>query len=130
MPTAPPSHPGGILGGLRVLGDNLLGTVQDRLELASVELQEEKLRLVQTFLWISATVVAGMMALAFASLTLVYLFWANARLAVLLGLTLFYTVALIAIVLGFRRFLARQPVPFSATREEIGADRTCIRNLD
>ena len=130
MPTATSSHPGGVLGGLHALGDSLLGTVQDRLELVSVELQEEKLRLVQTFIWISAAVVAGMMALCFASLTLVYLFWASARLAVLGGLTVLYTGALVVIVLGFRRFLARQPAPFSATRQEIGADRACIHDLN
>ena len=54
MQTAP-SAPAGILGSFRLLGDSLLATIQDRLELFSVELQEEKFRLIQTFLWISAT---------------------------------------------------------------------------
>jgi uncharacterized membrane protein YqjE len=118
----------GILGSFRVLGESLLATVQDRLELFSVELQEEKFRLILTFIWISAAVFTAMMAIAFASLTLVYLFWESARLAVLIGLTVFYTGALVAIILAFRRYIARQPSPFSATREEIGKDRACIRN--
>ena len=123
----PPGHTG-LLSSLRSLGDSLLATVQDRLELFSVELQEEKYRLILTFVWISAAVFTAMMALAFASLTLVYLFWESARLAVLGGLTVFYTAALVAIILAFRRYLARQPRPFSATRQEIGKDRSCIRN--
>jgi uncharacterized membrane protein YqjE len=127
MQTAP-SAPAGILDSLRVLGDSLLATVQDRLELFSVELQEEKFRLILTFIWISAAVFTAMMAIAFASLTLVYLFWESARLAVLGGLTLFYVGALVWIILAFRRYIARQPSPFSATRQEIGKDRTCIRN--
>jgi uncharacterized membrane protein YqjE len=118
----------GFLHSLRALGDGLLGTVQDRLELFSIELQEEKYRLIQTFVWISAAVFTGMMALAFISLTVVYLFWAGARLAVLGGLAVVYTGALVAIVIAFRRFIARQPRPFSATRQEIGEDRACIRN--
>jgi uncharacterized membrane protein YqjE len=127
METASSSHVG-FLGSFRALGDGLLATVQDRLELFSVELQEEKFRLIQTFIWISAAVFTGMMAITFASLTLVYLFWESARLAVLGGLTVFYAGALVAIIIAFRRFIARQPRPFTATRQEIGEDRACIRN--
>ena len=118
----------GIIGSLRSLGDNLLASVQDRLELFSMDLQEEKFRLIQTFVWISVGIFTGMMALMFASLTLVYLFWESARLAVLGGLTVFYFAALAAVIIAFRRFVARQPKPFAATLQEIGEDRACIRN--
>ena len=117
----------GFLHSLRALGDGLLATVQDRLELLSVELQEEKFRLIQTFVWISAAVFTGMMAITFASLTQVYLFWESARLAVLGGLTVLYAGALVVIIIAFRRYLARQPSPFAATLHEIGEDRACIR---
>jgi len=117
----------GFLDSLRQLGANLLGTVHDRAELFAVELQEEKVRLVQTFVWICAAVFTGMMALTFVSLTLVYLFWEQARLAVLSGLALFYLAALGGIIAAFRRYLARQPRPFEATLEELREDRTCIR---
>jgi len=101
--------------------------VQDRIALLSVELQEEKLRLIQIFFWISAAVFTGMMAIMFASLTIVYLLWESARLAALGGLTLLYGGALAAIVIAFRRYLARQPRPFDATLHELTADRACIR---
>jgi uncharacterized membrane protein YqjE len=119
--------PAGFVNSLRSLGDGLLATVQDRLKLVSLEVQEEKLRLVRTFVWISAVVFLGMMAIMFASLTLVYLFWETARLAVLGGLTVLYAGALAVIILAFRRYLARQPSPFAATLQEIGEDRACIR---
>lgn len=125
METAAPAGKG-ILNSLRSLSDNLLATLQDRLALLSVELQEEKFRLVQIFIWISAAIFTAMMAIAFASLTLVYAFWESARLAVLGGLTLLYVSALIVIVVAFRRFLARQPKPFAATLSEIKGDRACI----
>jgi uncharacterized membrane protein YqjE len=126
METRPP-HPPGLVESLRSLGDGLIASVQDRLGLFAVELQEEKFRLVQTFVWISAAVFTAMMTVMFASLTLVYLFWENARLTALGGLTLLYAGGSVAIVVAFRRYLARQPAPFAATLEEIGEDRACIQ---
>jgi len=122
-----PSATPGFAESLRALGDGLLSTVEDRLGLFSIELQEEKFRLIQTVIWIGAAICTGMLAVTFASLTLVYIFWDSARLAVLAGLAVFYVCALAAIVIAFRRFIARQPAPFSATREEIGEDVACIR---
>lgn len=123
-----PSLPSaGILNSIRALADSLLGIVQDRLELVSVELQEEKLRLIQIFIWISAAIFTGMMAVTFASIFIVYLLWESARLAALGGLTLLYTVAAVTIVVCFRRYISRQPKPFAATLGEIKVDRTCIR---
>ena len=125
MPDLDP--PRSLLHSIRAFGDGLLAAALQRVELVSLELHEEKFRLIQTFIWISAAVFSIAMALMFASLTLVYLFWESARLAVLGGLTLVYAVALVTIIVTFRRFLARQPKPFAATLEEIGEDRACIR---
>lgn len=116
----------GFLGTLRALGDGLIANVQGRVELISLELQEEKFRLIQTFIWISAAIFATAMALTFASLTLVYCFWESARLAVLGGLSLVYTVAAVVIIVAFRRYLNRQPRPFAASIEELTEDRACI----
>lgn len=123
-PSSPPAS--GIAGALRTLTDGLVAGVRHRIELFSVELQEEKFRLIQILIWIGAAVFAGVMAFAFASLTLVYLFWESARLPVLGGLALFYSAALLWIALAFRRYLARQPQPFAATLNELALDRTCI----
>lgn len=117
----------GLLGSLRELGGNLLGTVKDRLELLSTEVQEEKLRLVRTFIWISVVVFTGMMLLVFLSLTVVYLFWAEARLGVLIALTVAYAAIFAGVVAAFRRHLAREPRPLDSTLREIAEDRACIR---
>jgi uncharacterized membrane protein YqjE len=125
------SIPGaGIIGALQALGTGVLATAQDRLELFSVELQEEKFRLIQLFICISAAVFAAVMAITFASLALVYLFWEGARLAALGGLALFYGGAVVAIIVALRRFISRQPAPFSATRQEISEDLACIRKTN
>jgi uncharacterized membrane protein YqjE len=116
----------GIIGSLRELGDGVLSSVEDRLELLAVEVQQEKFRLIQTEFWIWGAFFSGMMAITFASLAVVYLFWA--RLAVLGGLAALYSAAFVAIIIAFRRFLMRQPLPLEATLRAIRDDRACIRN--
>jgi uncharacterized membrane protein YqjE len=126
METREPS-PSGLLGHLRGFVDSLIGSAHDRLELLAVELHEEKHRLVQIFIWISAIVFLAMLAMVFASMALVVLFWETARIAIVCSLAGGYIAALIAVGLGFRRYLKRQPKPFAATLSELRADRECIR---
>ena len=121
-----PEDSPGILASLRILGYGFLATLEDRVGLVSVELQEEKYRLIQTFFWISAILFSAVMAITFASLTLVYIFWDSARLAVLGGLTILYAAALVSIIVAFRRYLARQPELLGATLQELRHDRACI----
>ena len=117
----------GLLGSLREFADGLIGSVQDRVELFSVELQEEKHRLVQTFIWASAVVVLGLLTLGCASLAVVVIFWETARVGVAVGLTFAYLAAFAAAVFGFKRFLKRQPRPFACTLSELREDRACMR---
>ncbi|MGA2693242.1 MAG: phage holin family protein [Opitutaceae bacterium] len=117
----------GFLGTLRHLGDSLISGLQDRMALIAIELHEEKFRLIQIFFWVSAILSAGLMAITFASLTLVYLFWDSFRLEVLGGLALLYSVAFGWIVVSFRRYLRRQPRLLASTLQEFASDRSCIR---
>lgn len=121
-----PASPG-FIDSLARLGENLLGTLQERIELVSIELQEEKYRMVQLIIWIGATVFAGGMALTFATLTVVYLFWDTARLAVLAGFAGLYGLALVFVVIALRRVFTHQPKPFEATIDSLTEDRACIR---
>ena len=122
-----PSPPG-FLDSLRGLGANLLGTAHDRIELFTVELHEEKVRLVQFLIWIGAIGFAAVMAMTFLTVTVVYLFWESARLAVLSGFAIFYAAALIGLALAFKRYLKRQPRPFDATLQELREDRACMQS--
>ncbi|HEY0968776.1 MAG TPA: phage holin family protein [Opitutaceae bacterium] len=117
----------GFLSALSGLGENLIGTLHDRVELLALDLHEEKFRVIRIFIWISAIVFTGMLAILFASITLVYLFWDSARLAALGGFTLLYAVAFGVIVVAFRRHLANQARPFAASLRELNTDRACIR---
>lgn len=117
----------GVLNSIRGLADGLLESTRDRLELFTIELQEEKFRVIQLFIWISAAIFSAMLAITFASLTIVYLFWESARLAVLTGFTVVYGGGFVAIVIYCRRFIAQHPRPFRATLAELDQDRACIR---
>ena len=117
----------GLLGSVRAFADGVLGSVHDRIELLAVELHEEKHRLVQIFIWISAIVFLAILATFFASLAIVVLYWDTARIQVVSLLAAAYTIGLVAAVVCFRRFLKRQPRPFSATLNELKQDRACIR---
>ena len=119
--------PSGLLGSLRGFADGLIGSAHDRLELLAVELHEEKYRLIQIFIWISAIVFLVMLAMVFASLALVVLLWDTARVAVVCILAGAYIAAALIAIFGFRRYLKRQPKPFAATLRELREDRECIR---
>jgi uncharacterized membrane protein YqjE len=122
------SRPVGFLDSFRALGESLVVSLHDRIELVAVELQEEKFRLIQIFFWISAVVFTAMMTIVFASLTLVYLFWDSARLTALGGLTIVYAGVSITVIVLFRRYLSRQPQPFAATTGELTRDRACLQS--
>ncbi|MBX7120877.1 MAG: phage holin family protein [Opitutaceae bacterium] len=117
----------GFLKSLRALGDKTLGLIQARLTLLSVELQEEKLRLLQFLIWITAALFTGVMALTFCSIALAFWLWKSSPLLAMASLAALYLVAFVVIVIAFRRFLARQPRPFDATLQELADDRTCFR---
>ncbi len=118
---------GGLLGSLRGLAEGLLGSARERLELFSLELQEEKLRFFQTFVWLSAAIFSAMLVIMFASLTIVYVFWETARLQALAGFTALYLVAFLAILRRCLRIISRSSRPFEATLAELHEDRACIR---
>lgn len=127
MSAANPFPSSGIISAFGTFIDGVLDLAKVRLELVSVEVQEEKIRLIQVMIWIAGAMFAATMSLVLASITLVYVFWETARLAVLGGLTAFYVVGLLTLLWQFRRYLERQPKPFAATIAEFERDRACIQ---
>lgn len=126
MDPSPPAS-AGLFEAFRRLGETLIGTLHDRIELLSIELEEEKRRLIRLFVAVGAALFAGLMAVTFAGITLVYFVPEPARPWALLGLTLAYAGAAVALVVAVRRALARQPRPFAGTLRELKEDRACLR---
>jgi len=117
--------PGGIVSSLRGILDGGLAAVQNRVELFVVELREEKCRLVEAIMLASAVVAFGMMTLALLTFLIVTLFWDNARVAALVGLSLFYLVGMFFAWRGLRSRLDNRSA-FSGTLGEIKKDRACL----
>jgi uncharacterized membrane protein YqjE len=117
----------GLLGSLRGFADGLVGSVRDRVELITIELQEEKHRLIQLAIWLSALVALALLAIIFVSIALLVVFWETARVPVAIGLAAVYLLGFAAVAIGFKRYLARQPKPFAGTLAELREDHTCIR---
>jgi uncharacterized membrane protein YqjE len=118
---------GGLVDSLRGLGEAVFSSARQRIELLAIELHEEKFRLIQTVMWISAAAFTAVMAITFASLAIVYFFWTTARLPVLIGFAVLYTLAFAILAWRFRSFVKRLPKPFENTIAELEQDAECIR---
>ena len=119
--------PSGLLGSLRGLATGLLGSVHDRVELISIELHEEKQRLIRTFVWVTVSLFAALLAVGFISFAIVIACWNTAaRLPVVAALAVVYAIAAVACGIKARNAVTRAPRPLAATLEELESDRECL----
>jgi uncharacterized membrane protein YqjE len=114
------------LDAIAALGREVCDGVRERVELAALELHEEKLRLCRTFVWLGAAIALLLLALLLAALAFVVWWGEDGRLAVLIGLALFFGVAGIAALALLRWQLLREAPPLAATREELEEDTACL----
>lgn len=124
-----PSKPG-LADSLHGLLDTGLHTVQTRIELLTVELQEEKLRLTSLlFNTLLAAVLLGF-SLVFVAVFLTVLFWEEHRLLALgLASALFICGGLLTATNAARE-IRRGSRLFAATLAEIARDREAIRRRE
>jgi uncharacterized membrane protein YqjE len=123
--SAPFSSPGTLAAGKRVLV-TLLSMVQTRLEMAAVELGDEKSRLLSLIFTGLAAFLLLSFAVLLASLLVVAWFWDTHRMAALGGLSVFY--ALLGAFLWRRLQFAieHQPPAFAYTLGELAKDRDAL----
>ena len=116
------ASPPGILESLRRLGATALGTFQNRLELFAVELQEERLRLIEALLLMGIIAALGFFTLALAAAGIIFLLWRQFGVAILFILS---GVGLIGTLLTAWRLRERfKDKPFLAgTLGELKKDR-------
>jgi uncharacterized membrane protein YqjE len=115
-----------IASGRRLLG-TLIGIAHDRLELLSVELQEEVGRIAFLLLWGAVALFFAVLAIAFAGLLVVIVFWDEHRVLAAGLLTLLFL--LLAGFAGWlaTRQIAAKPRPFDASLTELAKDRDFLR---
>ncbi|MDE1951865.1 MAG: phage holin family protein [Betaproteobacteria bacterium] len=121
-------HPdAGWTGSLRARLDNLLTAAQTRLELLTVELQEEKLRLARLlFMTVLAALFLGFAAV-FAALWITVALWDSHRLLALgLATGLFVTLGVAAATVAARTVAAGSRL-FAASINELNKDRSALR---
>ncbi|MXN78728.1 hypothetical protein GR157_28850 [Burkholderia sp. 4701] len=114
-------------GPLRRLAGSAIGLLQTRLELAGIELAEEKERLMGVlFLGVAAMMLATM-ALISLTVLVAIAFWDSYRLQSLAVITALYAFAGIACALKARASLRDAPIVFEATLAELEKDRELFR---
>lgn len=100
--------------------------VGNRVELFLVELQEERLRLLDALLLLMAGIVCALMALIMVTFAIVVIFWDSYRLLVLTLFILIYTGAAVS-AFGLLRSRQRRWRAFAATLEQIKKDQSCFK---
>ncbi len=124
-PSAPNSS--GWLESLRRIGESLLGLMRSRFELFTVEWQEEKLRLLNLFIWLALAAVVGGAGLLVGIAALALWLWAVAGYAGLIGLAAVALAVAAGIVWRVRLGIKSGPTPFAHTVAELRKDGECLR---
>ena len=116
----------GLFASLRRLLATGLTTVEHRVQLISLELQEEKCRLVEIIICVSAVLAFGFMSLTMVTLTVVLLFWEHARDAALIGLSVFYLLVTALAARSLNKRLHSVAPPFSDSISELKKDKAWL----
>jgi len=117
------NRPGGIFGSVKGLAATLLAIAHTRLELFSVELEEEWVRASSILTWSLVALFCGGIGVVFAALFLVFALWPTHPL-----LALGIPTVLFLLIAGFswrvvRGKLRAKPRPFAASLAELAKDR-------
>ncbi len=107
----------------RRLGAAFLGLLHSHVELFGIELQEQKSRTLSLLLFAGFALVFALLLLIGLSALVLILLWDTYRLAGIIGLCVFYTLAALFCALRLKAAIFDESSPFSATLEELANDR-------
>jgi len=124
MPQTEPGQDGPAKAFRRMAG-TILAILQNRLELAGVELGESKLRFIEALVFALAFFFLAAMALVFLSLTLVAVFW-ESRVYILGAIGLVFLLSSGVVVVSLRKRIRDWPSLFASTIQELQKDRECL----
>src|SRR5262245_36261174 len=114
----PPSA--GLFHSLKVLALTVVATIETRLQIASTEIEEERIRLGQLLVLLAALIVTAVIGVILLTLFLIVLFWDTpARNWVFGSITLAYLVAAGVIFGSLKHRLQRRSPLFAATLAEL-----------
>ena len=107
----------------RRLGAAFLGLLHSHVELFGIELQEQKARTLSLLLFAGLALVFALLLLTGLSALLLIVLWDSYRLAGIIGLCVFYTLAAIFCAMRLKAAIFDESSPFNATLEELANDR-------
>lgn len=129
MPDAEDSQrDGGISGALSRLAGSLIALLRTRIELATVEFDEERERTKEMLLLAVCAALLGLFALLFASLFVIVYFWDSNRLVATGAVAVFYVVLAMAVYARMKQRVRNKPTPFAATLSELEQDAASLRH--
>ena len=102
--------------------------VHNRVELLSVELQEEKLRLVRLLLWTGAALFSAFLAITILTIAIIALVPSEeSRKVVLWGFAVLYVIITVVICIKLRNEMKNAPPPLADTIGELKKDVEALR---
>lgn len=120
----------GLSGAAARLGASLLGLVRTRLELASVELAEERDRIQHQLTTLVAAIAMFLFALLFAATWVIVYFWDTNRLTAIAVVAIVFALVGAALLLLRSQAASVAPRPFAATIAEFERDRAALAGRD
>lgn len=118
----------GIFSSFRRFGETLIAIVHNRLELAAIELQEEKSRAISMLIWAAVLIFFGFMTMVALTFTAICVFWDH-RVIVAASFAGFYLIAAVAALLAVKKNLKDPGVPFAETIAQFKKDREWFQTL-
>lgn len=109
------------------LAATLLAIVQNRVELASTELEEESLRYFSCLMLSLAAMFCMGIAVVLGVILAVVLYWESQRVAILAGLMMLFGVAALMIALRVRRQYQAKPRLLGHTMAELSRDSELLQ---
>lgn len=117
----------GLLGSARLVLSALLEIGHNRLQLASTELEEERLRVAELMLLATIALFFLSMAAVFSSLLVVVWFWDTHRVLALAGVTAAHLGIGVCAAWVWRRRARSKPPLLAATLQELRRDHAALR---
>ncbi len=114
---------------VRKAGITFFSSLQNRAELASVELREENLRVVELFIWGIVTCFLGLLFLIFGTFAVIMMFAPEHRVFAALVFSGIYLVAAVLALLNLKAQAKRTDTPFAGSIEEIKKDAEWLESL-
>ena len=123
------SQEGGLLDSLKALARSMLALAQTRLEILGTEIEEQRAMLLREALLAIVAAFCLALGIVFAALSVVFLFWDNPalRLMVICVFALVFLAAAAVLFVMARAAGRDRPRTFSATAEELARDRRSLQ---